>query len=262
MAITLNGTTGITTPALDSSGPLTSLGIDDNATSTAITIDASNNVGIGTSSPNAVTNYTGLTLNNGYYGGFIDIENNGTHTFRLLSNTTATYIKTIEADPLVFSTADTERMRIGSTGAVTMPYQPAFCATPSSVQTNLPATDSATTVAMGTEIFDVGGNFASSTFTAPVTGKYQLNLSIYLTDVDAAAGYIMIGIITSNRYYINNVAPKYASDPAYLTQNISTLADMDAGDTAYVFYRQSGGAAQTDIQDDARASFFQGYLVA
>jgi hypothetical protein len=51
MTITLNGTTGITTPALDSSGPLTSLGIDDNATSTAITIDASNNVGIGTSSP-------------------------------------------------------------------------------------------------------------------------------------------------------------------------------------------------------------------
>jgi cytoskeletal protein CcmA (bactofilin family) len=153
-------------------------------------------------------------------------------------------------------------LKISNVGEVTMPLQPAFYATPSSAQTNLPATDSATTVAMGTEIFDVGGNFASSTFTAPVTGKYQLNLSLYLSDVDTAAGYILIGIITTLRNYINIVAPKYASDPTYLTQNISTLADMDEGDTAYVFYQQSGGASQTDIQDDARASFFQGYLVA
>jgi hypothetical protein len=89
----------------------------DNAnTSERLRIDSSGNVGIGTSSPNAVTNYTGLTLNNATYGGFIDIENNGTHTFRLLSNTTASYIGTIESDPLVFNTADTERMRIDSSG--------------------------------------------------------------------------------------------------------------------------------------------------
>jgi hypothetical protein len=47
MTITLNGTTGVTTTGL------TSNGIDDNATSTAITIDASENVGIGTSSPDS-----------------------------------------------------------------------------------------------------------------------------------------------------------------------------------------------------------------
>ena len=160
------------------------------------------------------------------------------------------------------STTPADRMMIDSTGAVTMPYQPAFYATPSVAQTNITANDSAITVAMGTEIFDVGSNFASDAFTAPVTGKYQLNLSLYLTGVDTAASYIAVGIITSNRSYINIVAPKYASDPAYLTQNISTLADMDANDTAYVFYQQSGGAAQTDVQDDTRGSFFQGYLVA
>jgi len=115
---------------------------------------------------------------------------------------------------------------------------------------------------MGTEIFDVGSNFASSAFTAPVTGKYQLNLSLYLTTVDTGASYVLVGIVTTNRNYINIVAPKYASDPAYLTQNISTLADMDADDTAYVYYQQSGGAAQTAVQNDTRGSFFQGYLVA
>ena len=156
----------------------------------------------------------------------------------------------------------TERMRIDSSGRVTKPYQPAFYATPSSAQTGLLANDSAVTVAMGTEIFDVGSNFASSAFTAPVTGKYQLNLSLYMTTVDTGASYVLVGIVTSNRNYINIVAPKYASDPAYLTQNISTLADMDAGDTAYVYYQQSGGAAQTAVQNDTRGSFFQGYLVA
>ena len=157
---------------------------------------------------------------------------------------------------------NTTAIAISTSAEVTMPNQPAFYATPSSQQSNIAANDSAITIGMGTEIFDVGGNFASSAFTAPVTGKYQLNVSIYLTNVDTAASYVLVGIITSNRNYINIVAPKYASDPAYLTQNISTLADMDANDTAYLFYQQSGGAAQTDVQDDTRASFFQGYLVA
>ena len=160
------------------------------------------------------------------------------------------------------STTGTEVLNITNAGEVTKPYQPAFYATPSSAQSNIAANDSAITVDLGTEIYDVGGNFASSTFTAPVTGKYQLNLSLYLTTVDTGASYVLVGIVTSNRNYINILAPKYASDPAYLTQNISTLADMDVNDTAYVYYQQSGGAAQTAVQDDTRGSFFQGYLVA
>jgi hypothetical protein len=48
MAITLDGTDGVTTTGL------TSNGIDDNATSTAITIDSSQNVGIGTAAPESI----------------------------------------------------------------------------------------------------------------------------------------------------------------------------------------------------------------
>lgn len=49
MSIVLNGTTGITTPDLDTDG-LTSNGIDDNATSTAMTLDSSGNVLVGKTS--------------------------------------------------------------------------------------------------------------------------------------------------------------------------------------------------------------------
>jgi hypothetical protein len=55
MAITLNGTTGITTPDVDSTdltatGNFTSRGIDDNATSTVMTLDTSGNLLVGKSS--------------------------------------------------------------------------------------------------------------------------------------------------------------------------------------------------------------------
>jgi cytoskeletal protein CcmA (bactofilin family) len=178
------------------------------------------------------------------------------------SNNTFVKLGSLSSHPASIIAGNIEMIQCAVAGEVTMPLQPAFYATPSSAQLNMVANDSNVTVGMGTEIFDVGSNFASSTFTAPVTGKYQLNLSLYMTSVDTAASYVAVGIITSNRNYINIVAPKYASDPAYLTQNISTLADMDAGDTAYVYYQQSGGTAQTDVQDDTRGSFFQGYLVA
>ena len=43
-------------------------------------------------------------------------------------------------------------------------------------------------------------------------------------------------------------------------RGISVLADMDANDTAYIWYQQSGGTAQVDISNDARGSYFQGFL--
>jgi hypothetical protein len=75
MAITLNGTTGITTPDVDSTdltatGNFTSRGIDDNATSTAMTLDTSGNLGINTSSPDAKLKVvaTGANLLVGFSG--------------------------------------------------------------------------------------------------------------------------------------------------------------------------------------------------
>ena len=65
---------------------------------------------------------------------------------------------------------------ITADGEVTMPTQPAFLAgKPSSDITN--AANGAT-ITLGTEIFDVGANVASNTFTAPVTGKYFLSYNV------------------------------------------------------------------------------------
>jgi hypothetical protein len=140
----------------------------------------------------------------------------------------------------------TERMRIDSIGAVTMPYQPAFLARPTGTQADIPASTTVTVV-FGTEVFDQNADFASNTFTAPVTGKYQFSYSLYLTNIDTAAAYYEIELQTSNRSYSFVIDPNFVSDLNYLTITQSVLADMDASDAAYVTIRQQLGTAQTDI---------------
>ena len=137
--------------------------------------------------------------------------------------------------------------------------QPAFCAHPASAQENI-VIGSAVTVVLGTERFDQGGNFASNTFTAPVTGKYQLNVNLQLSDIDSAATEIQVWIVTSNdSYLVASFEPDqlFAADSA-LNPAISIVADMDASDTAYVTITIEGGANQVDVNIH---SFFSGALL-
>ena len=153
----------------------------------------------------------------------------------------------------------TTHMKFDSTGAITKPLQPAFCVHPATTQSNL-ALASSVTIVFGTERFDNNADFASNTFTAPVTGKYQFNANIRYDDADNAANYIQLVLKTSNKTYpITYDLGNLGGDPNYWMFNINILADMDASDTAYLYFYQEAGSATTDITGD---SFFSGYLVA
>ena len=159
-------------------------------------------------------------------------------------------------------TTNASALNVDADGYVTMPKQPAFLVTPSTAQNNI-SINANTTIAFGTEIFDQNGDFASNTFTAPVTGKYQFNINIRLNNVDSAADYYTIYLITSNRdYYALEDPGQYNGDIDYKTYNFSVLADLDASDTAYVRFYQSGGTAQTDTAYESGGTTFSGYLVA
>jgi hypothetical protein len=152
----------------------------------------------------------------------------------------------------------TSHMVIDATGAVTMPLQPAFNVFPASNQSNI-AIATAVTVVFGTEKFDQNADFSSNTFTAPVTGKYQLNLHLQLGALDTASGFYQFQIITSLKSYDLTIVPLFTADLTYYGITNSVLADMDAGDTAIIKIYQAGGTAQTDIET---SSSFSGYLVA
>jgi len=156
----------------------------------------------------------------------------------------------------------TERMRIDEDGHITKPTQPAFLALPASNVTNF-SKDGNNTIAFGTEVFDQNGDFATPNFTAPVTGRYQLNLMVYLYQIQNDAQYYFTQIVTSNRTYMNIIDPEGWAEANYHSFIISILADMDASDTAYGNVYQAGGTnTQTDIISDSNGTYFSGYLVA
>jgi hypothetical protein len=88
--------------------------INTNGTN-AVYIDASQNVGIGTTSPNAVSNYHSLTIN-ATTGGIVYLQNNGTNASQFSGDSGATNIGSLTATPLIFLTNATEKMRIDSSG--------------------------------------------------------------------------------------------------------------------------------------------------
>ena len=152
----------------------------------------------------------------------------------------------------------TSHMVFDANGHITKPLQPAFLVHPSTDQNNF-SINTDVTVVFDSERFDNNNDFASNTFTAPVTGRYQLNLMLRLNSADTAASYYQVKMVTSNDNYTSTLAPNFTSDPNYIPINSSVLADMDANDTFVVKIYQSGGSAQTDISPN---SFVSGFLVA
>jgi hypothetical protein len=128
----IDGTTiGATSAASATVTTFTSTGIDDNATSTAITIDASENVGIGTTSPdtaldiNGNTSATPLTVRGGnaslasidLIGGTSGTDNSSIrskYNLHIDCNSTGA----ISNRSIVFGNGTTETMRIDSSGNV------------------------------------------------------------------------------------------------------------------------------------------------
>ena len=151
-------------------------------------------------------------------------------------------------------------ININTDGEVTKPLQRCF-RVGSGTQTNMAVSTNVNAV-FDSEVFDIGNNFASNTFTAPVTGKYYLGLLMRLNQVDSAASYIQIVIVGSNRnttVFTFHNATELSSDADNVTVSGSTILDMDANDTAYVRVRIQGGTAQTDVDSDG--SYFTGYLI-
>ena len=122
-------------------------------------------------------------------------------------------------------------------------------------------------IVFGGEQFDLNGNCASSTFTAPVSGKYFLHTNLAFTLFDTGAAYYRLKIVTSNREYESWIDDKdWTADAAYHTISLTAIADMDAADTAKITLEQSGGTTQTlilyDSDNSPGRSYFTGYLIA
>lgn len=130
-----SGTFTLTTPGTDSNQTITLPNLSgvlqvggssiqsivDSGNSTSITIDGSGNVGIGTSSPNAYSGYTSLTLDNATNGGIIDIERNGALVGEVFTTDANTFsLQAVGARAINFRTNNSERLRIDASGNISI----------------------------------------------------------------------------------------------------------------------------------------------
>ena len=158
-------------------------------------------------------------------------------------------------------------LKSDANGHITKPLQSCFQAHNTTTETSV-STNTIHTVEFDTERFDQNGDFNNSTdiFTAPVTGKYQFNVQVYLSNIPTNAGYFYIQLITSNDVYTNIVdADAFDDTMSYFVLNISCVTDLDANDTAKVIYYQQTGTASVNINGGGGSesnTSFGGFLVA
>ena len=215
-----------------------------------------------------------LTVVDGDKLGQIDfvapVEESGTDAILVGASIYAEADDTFAADnnstDLIFATgasaAASERMRIDSDGAVTKPSNPAFLARNSSTDSNVTGNGTEVTIDFDTEVFDQGDDFASDTFTAPVTGRYQLNVSCEVSGVTSSHTIGQLQIKTSNRTIMadQNDTFQSAGSNGQCMYHGSFLADMAAGDTVTCTMAVHNGSQVVDIL--ANNTHFSGFLAS
>jgi hypothetical protein len=169
------------------------------------------------------------------------LTGNGTSAFTVSTVTDNTVIMGSTSNLVQDST-----IMVTDAGEMTNASQPAFFAYNSVTDTNQTGAGTVATVDFDTEVFDQGGDFATDTFTAPVTGRYFLASMILTTSITSIMTSAQIRITTSNREF----SLAYNAATARSSGNntgfeMATLADMDAADTAVVNLLIQNGSGDT-----------------
>lgn len=206
---------------------------------------------------------TGLTFSGATatetLGGTLAIAHGGTNA---TSFSTSTGLVSYNGTSLISSTT----AKIDSSNRTTNTSQPAFLVKNTSNRTNVTGDGTSYTVVFDTTVFDQNSNFsATTTFTAPVTGRYMLGWIIEYSNVAVShtieASYL---ITTSASYQFTDSNPGTCRDANgnYQVKG-SVLAPMTAGDTATVQANVYNSTKTVSINGEVGPplTFFYGYLV-
>lgn len=160
--------------------------------------------------------------------------------------------------------------QLGSQDNLVMPSNPAFLAFVNPAVADVTGDGTLYTIVFDNERFDQGGDFDTTTgvFTAPVTGKYQFNVAVYLNDITGSHNTGDIRLVTSNATYITsfqNVGAAAIAVNGGLGVTMSVTCDMDVNDTADVRVLVDGSAKVVDIESLGTTNlttYFSGSLVS
>jgi hypothetical protein len=147
----------------------------------------------------------------------------------------------------------------GLVGIQTQAAQPSFSAKNSVQDTNVTGNGATYTVDFDSERYDQNADFASDTFTAPVTGKYLLTTHILSGTVTSAADSETIRIKTSNSTYESFIELHLIASNND-GQMFAVIADMDASDTVTVELAVTGESSDV-VNVQANYTIFMGHLL-
>jgi len=250
-----------------------------NPDSTPFVVDASGKVGVGRSSPAANLDIKGSQL-----GGTAgdsedvfrihnpDVSNNTTYRFHNYRYTNGTSHSSSELrlqrkvdvteqgyvglrdQAVTFGYGTTERMRIDSSGRVTMPYQPSFIAWRSGSNQSFDTSIFGLQVVFNSTYINVGNHFNTSTglFTAPVDGLYSFSGSVYTNGSISQMWLVVNGNRASATDYVQPSSGIFCMLGA-------TSIHLIAGDT--VGLHPYAGNATIDIIQNNNHSWFKGHLL-
>jgi hypothetical protein len=139
---------------------------------------------------------------------------------------------------------------VDDSGQMVNASQPAFSAYVTSDQADITGDGTNFDIigAIWTEVFDQNTDLLNGTFTAPVTGRYQLSGAAAVSGLLDAHTYLALSLITSNRIYIPIYNAAYAcATGGILMAPFSFLVDMDAADTAYLRLNVNNGTKVVDV---------------
>jgi len=136
-----------------------------------------------------------------------------------------------------------------------------FAYVPASVA-NATGNGLASTLSM-TEVYDDNNNFIGTTFTAPITSRYQLNAGVNLSALTVAATLATLEIVTTNRILTQQMGLNPKAGALQASLSVGGVVDMTAGQTAFVRVTVAGMVGDTaTILGNATTmwSFFSGHI--
>ncbi len=154
-------------------------------------------------------------------------------------------------------------MAITSDGHVTKPLSAAFLAYLSVSTGTVTGDDTVYTIAFDSEVYDRNNDFASNTFTAPVTGLYNFSGTFYLTSLDSSHTSVVATLVTSNGSYILGIenGANVADVSTNYADSFSIDVDMDAADTATLTIEVRNGGKDVIVVGGAGNTVWSGRLV-
>ena len=151
---------------------------------------------------------------------------------------------------------------ISANGEVTMAAQPLVIAINSAQDNDQTGGGTDATIDFNTEIKDQNADFASDTFTAPVTGTYRIDTSVYTIGGTSSMSQTYMRIKSSNKNWSRRERARVSTGDVQITA--SALIDMDAADTVYITLQDIGGSDTVDIYGTTSEywTYFSAQLVA